>query len=88
MPTYEYECDACGLRFERKQSMTDAPLTECPACHGKVRRLVTGGAGFILKGSGRSRAARSGDGCSMKGQGRTCCGQEERCEEPPCGDAS
>ncbi|MBN1504697.1 MAG: zinc ribbon domain-containing protein [Candidatus Eisenbacteria bacterium] len=88
MPTYEYECDACGLRFELKQSMKDAPLTECPECHGKVRRLVSGGAGFILKGSGRGRATGSGDACSLREFGRTCCGRDERCEEPPCGDTT
>ena len=32
--------------------MVDPALEECPKCHGKVRRLITGGAGFIFKGSG------------------------------------
>lgn len=32
--------------------MTDAPITECPRCGGKLKRLITGGGGFILKGSG------------------------------------
>ena len=88
MPTYEYECFACGLRFERRQAITEQPLTECPECQGRVRRLVSGGAGFILKGSGRSRAGQQRDGCSLKELGKTCCGREERCGKPPCGDAS
>lgn len=52
MPTYEYECRRCGHRFERFQSMTDEPVKRCPECRGKVNRLLSGGAGFIFKGSG------------------------------------
>ncbi len=52
MPTYEYECQKCGHKFEEFQSMKDAPLTKCPACKGKVKRLIGAGAGFIFKGSG------------------------------------
>jgi len=48
MPTYEYECTTCGLRFERQQAITEAPLALCPDCQGQVRRRVSGGAGFIL----------------------------------------
>ena len=53
MPTYEYLCDACGHKFEKFQSMTAAPLRQCPACRAnKVRRLIGTGAGLIFKGSG------------------------------------
>jgi putative FmdB family regulatory protein len=54
MPTYEYECDTCGLVFEEFQSMSAAPLTKCKkeGCPGKVKRLFSPGAGFIFKGSG------------------------------------
>jgi putative FmdB family regulatory protein len=53
MPTYEYECGACGHKFEEFQSITAKPLTKCPICKKrKVKRLVSGGAGFIFKGSG------------------------------------
>ena len=52
MPTYEYECQKCGHKFEEFQSMKDAPLTKCPECKGKVKRLIGAGAGFIFKGSG------------------------------------
>jgi putative FmdB family regulatory protein len=53
VPTYEYECDACGHGFERLQRMTDPAVRKCPKC-GKlrVRRLISGGAGVIFKGSG------------------------------------
>ncbi len=52
MPTYEYECIKCKHRFEEFQAITDPPLKQCPKCKGKLRRLITGGAGVIFKGSG------------------------------------
>jgi putative FmdB family regulatory protein len=85
MPTYEYKCDKCGLQFERRQPITDGPLTECPECHGGVRRLVSGGAGFIIKGSSRGRMEQSGNACSFEQSAKTCCGRDERCGKPPCG---
>lgn len=51
-PTYEYECQACQDRFEKFQSIKDAPLKKCPRCGGKVRRLIGTGAGLLFKGSG------------------------------------
>ncbi len=60
MPTYEYECQKCHKTFEVVQSMKDASLKTCPKdlCRkrswgrGKVRRLLSAGAGLIFKGSG------------------------------------
>jgi putative FmdB family regulatory protein len=54
MPTYEYECQKCGHRFEQFQSITADPLKRCPKpkCRGKVKRLLGTGAGIIFKGSG------------------------------------
>jgi len=52
MPTYDYVCQDCGHKFEAFQSMKDEALTECPSCHGKVKRQFGGGAGIIFKGSG------------------------------------
>jgi putative FmdB family regulatory protein len=52
MPTYQYRCPQCGHEFEEFQSITDLPIAQCPQCKGKPRRIVTGGAGFLLKGSG------------------------------------
>ena len=52
MPTYEYECQKCGHKFEVFQSITAEPLKKCPKCNGKIRRLIGIGAGLIFKGSG------------------------------------
>jgi len=54
MPTYEYECQQCGKVFDAVQKMADKHLSTCPDknCKGKVKRLISKGAGFIFKGSG------------------------------------
>lgn len=87
MPTYEYECRACGRRFERQQGMTETPVAKCPKCGGEVRRLISGGSGFIMKGNGQGRLGHGEGGCSLESEGRTCCGRSERCGKPSCGGA-
>src|SRR5262245_3240167 len=60
MPTYEYACEKCGHQFEKFQSMAEKPLSRCPpelcpqkpSGRGKVRKLISAGAGLIFKGSG------------------------------------
>jgi putative FmdB family regulatory protein len=52
MPTYEYLCSSCGHAFERFQSMTEAPVKKCPECGKRVKRLMSGGAGILFKGTG------------------------------------
>ena len=53
MPTYEYECSACGHAFEALQSMSEAKLVQCPQCKkNKLHRLIGTGSGVIFKGSG------------------------------------
>ena len=51
MPLYEYKCNECGLRFERRQHFSDPPVKTCPECGGEVVRLIQP-AGIIFKGSG------------------------------------
>jgi putative FmdB family regulatory protein len=51
MPIYEYQCSGCGKHFEIFQKMSDAPLTECKECKGKLSKLISNCA-FHLKGNG------------------------------------
>ncbi len=51
MPTYVYQRED-GTTFELSQRITAAPLAECPTTHQKVHRVISGGTGFILKGTG------------------------------------
>ena len=70
MPLYEYQCDACGTRFELIRRFSDPPLTTCPNCgEEKVRKLVSSPA-FQFKGSGwyvTDYAKKSGEGGSTPG---------------------
>jgi putative FmdB family regulatory protein len=50
MPIYEYDCQKCGT-FETTQKITDKPLSKCPACKGKVKKLISN-TSFQLKGTG------------------------------------
>lgn len=52
MPTYEYQCQKCKRRLEASQSITAKPLTKCPKCSGRLKRLLGRGSGFLFKGSG------------------------------------
>lgn len=51
MPTYQYVCTECGEPLEVVQKFSDDPLTECPACSGRLRKVFSA-AGIIFKGSG------------------------------------
>ena len=51
MPLYEYECQACGHRGEELQRFDDPPLTTCPVCGGRYKKLISAPA-FQFKGSG------------------------------------
>ena len=50
MPVYEYECQKCGT-FETTQRITEEPLSKCPTCKGKVKKLISN-TSFQLKGTG------------------------------------
>lgn len=52
MPIYAYKCDACGHAKDVLQKMSDAVLTDCPACGASVFKKQLTAAGFQLKGSG------------------------------------
>lgn len=64
MPTYQYACTsaACGNEFELVQSFTDPAASECPVCHGPVRKVFSA-VGVVFKGSGFYRTdSRAGNG--------------------------
>lgn len=66
MPTYQYACTECGEQLEAVQAFTDAPLTECPACGGRLRKVFSA-VGVVFKGSGFYKTdsrASSGSGGS------------------------
>jgi putative FmdB family regulatory protein len=73
MPIYEYECSNCKTRFEKMQSITAEPLTECVNCGGGPIRRVLHPVGVIFKGSGwyvnDSRKAAPSEGSSTSDTG-------------------
>lgn len=71
MPTYQYACTTCGHQLEAVQSFSDDPLTECPACQGRLRKQFSA-VGIVFKGSGFYRTdarndARRGSSSSRNG---------------------
>jgi len=69
VPTYQYACTACGHQLEAVQSFADDPLTECPACQGRLRKLFSS-VGIVFKGSGFYRTdSRASNGSSSGGSG-------------------
>lgn len=52
MPTYQYKCSECDYRFEEFQRISEPAIEACPKCGGKAERIISGGAGFLFKGSG------------------------------------
>ncbi len=70
MPLYEYQCDACGRRFELIQKFSDPPLTTCSACGGAVRKLLSSpaiqfkGTGWYVTDYARKGASDSGSEAS------------------------
>ena len=98
MPLYEYECEACGNRFETIQKFSDSPLEACPKCGGKVRKLVAAPA-FQFKGSGwyitdyaRKDAGTKDEGAKKDKGGTDAKGEKsdksEKSEKPASGDSS
>ena len=51
MPTYQYACTECDEQLEVRQSFTDDPLTVCPSCEGRLRKIFNA-VGVVFKGSG------------------------------------
>ncbi len=102
MPTYDYLCKTCGLRFEHFQSITSDALTRCPAeiCRmtderkgeGEVVRLISGGAGLVFKGEGfyltdYARKESGGKGGGASTSAKTGDGSSGSTGAPTGGDA-
>jgi putative FmdB family regulatory protein len=75
MPLYTYQCENCGVTFERQQKFDDKPIKRCPECGKSSVRRVIQPAGIIFKGSGwyktDSRSSSSStisSGSSSKGK--------------------
>ncbi len=68
MPTYSYACTECDNRFDAVQAFSDDALTECPKCHGRLRKLF-GSVGVVFKGSGFYRTDNREAGKKDKGSG-------------------
>jgi putative FmdB family regulatory protein len=70
VPTYQYACTACGEQHEAVQSFTDAPLADCPACGGRLRKVFSA-VGVVFKGSGFYKTdSRSGAKAGSKDGGK------------------
>lgn len=52
MPVYAYQCENCGVQFEKQQSFSDQPLVRCPECGKKTLKKVYQPVGIVFKGSG------------------------------------
>ena len=76
MPIYAYRCSDCGHEQDVLQKMSDAPLTDCPACGKSTYAKQVTAAGFQLKGSGwyvtdfRNNGAKSTGGSGKAGEGK------------------
>ena len=85
MPLYEYQCNACGHRFERIQRFSDPPVDVCPKCGGAVRKLLSSPA-FQFKGSGwyvtdyarKTEGSRKSEGESRDSAGKEASGTEAK----------
>ncbi|RIV30875.1 FmdB family transcriptional regulator [Micromonospora radicis] len=72
MPTYQYACTACGHQLEAVQSFSDEPLTDCPACEGRLRKVFNS-VGVVFKGSGfyRTDSRSSGSESTSSSTGKS-----------------
>ena len=90
MPIYEYRCADCGHELEAMQKLSEAPLTDCPACQASRLRKKISPVAFRLKGSGwyetdfksgqQKNVAAADNGGGQEGEGGA--------KEPADGDAA
>ncbi len=92
MPTYDYECDSCGHKYELFQSITAEPEKKCPACgKKKARRLIGAGGTIIFRGPGFYVTDYRSDGYkkAAKAEAEAASGaKKEKTESKPSGSKS
>ena len=85
MPTYDYECEKCGV-FEHKQSIKDDAFEKCPKCGGSgIKRLVSRGSGIIFKGSGFYETDYKRKENNIKEGSKESCSACEHSKDGSCG---
>ena len=86
MPLYEYECGACGQRFEVIRKFSDPPLDACTLCHkGPLRRLLSSPA-IQFKGTGWYITDYAQKGKTDKGDSKDAAKPEAKSGETKSGD--
>ena len=70
MPVYQYACTDCGEALEVRQSFTEDALTVCPACEGRLRKVLSA-VGVVFKGSGFYRTDSRNGTAHSDGAGAT-----------------
>lgn len=93
MPIYEYQCTACGQRHDALQKISDAALTDCPACGEVALSKVLTAAGFQLKGSGWYATDFKSSPAAAKPEtpaadAPACAGGTASCGAPACATSS
>ena len=65
MPTYEYQCEECSERFDKRCSFDDLARVRCPRCEGEAQRLFSA-VPIIFNGSGFYATDNRKDGSPEK----------------------
>lgn len=71
MPTYQYQCEACGHEYEREQRITEDAIKKCPACGKQKAKRLIGTGNFILKGGGWYSDLYSGPSNGKKSESKS-----------------
>ena len=79
MPIYEYQCEACGHKFEALQKISDAPLKDCPECGKPALNKLISAAGFRLKGGGWYETDfKTGNKKNLAGEAKSDAGKSDK----------
>ena len=91
LPKYQYRCQQCQTELEVQQKFTDDALTECPECHGTLRKVYSA-VGVVFKGSGfyktDSRAESKSGGSESASASQTTKSEPSKSESSPKKESS